>query len=136
MENHIFIKKTGEYQIDVPTVENILNQGLYIMVYNGKVRKVGIFGEGVSSTNRTRFQSYKSMGKNLFEYISNPTKKQNGSFKTIKVLNEKLEIGEKVEVRFKELPKYKYMDGHRWKVDLYYEEEKLKQAYKNTLWLS
>ena len=136
MENKIFIKKIEEYQIDVPIIKNILNQGLYIMVYKGKVRKVGIFGEGVSSTNYTRFNSYRSMGKKLFEYISNPTKKQNGSFTTIKVLNEKLEIGEKVEVRFKELPKYKYMEGYRWKVDLYHEEEKLKQTYKNTLWLS
>jgi len=136
MVNSIFIKKIEEYKIDVPIIKNPIDQGVYIIVHKGKVRKVGVFGEGVSSNSYTRFNSYRSMGKKLFEYINGPTKSQNGSFKTIKVLNEKLKIGEEVEVRFKELPKYKHMDGYRWKVDLYYEEEKLKQTYKNTLWLN
>ena len=50
--------------------------------------------------------------------------------------NEKLEVGETVEVRFKELPEDRMIDGYRWKVDLYYEEKKLKDTYKNSLWLS
>ena len=51
----------------------------------------------------------------------------NGSYKTIKVLNENLKVGERVEVRFKELPQDIEMNGYKWKVDLYHEEEKLKK---------
>jgi hypothetical protein len=54
----------------------------------------------------------------------------------MKVLDEKLEVGDTVEVRFKELPEDRMIDGYRWKVDLYYEEKKLKDTYKNSLWLS
>ncbi len=53
----------------------------------------------------------------------------------MKVLNEKLEVGDIVEVTFIELPKDRYIDGYWWKVDLYIEEQKLKDQY-NTLWLS
>ena len=58
------------------------------------------------------------------------------SYKTMKVLNENLKIGEKVEVIFKKLPTDIYMDGFWWKVDLYREEEKLKKEFKDSLWLT
>ena len=54
----------------------------------------------------------------------------------MKVLNENLKIGEKVEVIFKKLPTDIYMDGFWWKVDLYREEDKLKKEYKDSLWLT
>ena len=60
----------------------------------------------------------------------------NGSYKTMKVLNENLKVGEQIEVRFKELPSDIEMNGYKWKVDLYHEEDKLKQQYKNSLWLT
>ena len=126
----MYITKLKEGYIDVPIIskENIIKRGLYILVYKGKIIKVGIYGEGVKSNNKTRFSSYRQMGKKLTP--------GNGSYKTIKVLNENLKVGERVEVRFKELPQDIEMNGYKWKVDLYHEEEKLKKEYKNSLWLN
>ncbi len=137
-ENYsMIITKIGEYQIDVPTIDvkDIIRYGLYIIIHKGKIRKVGLFGLGADSDSRKRFYGYRDNGINLKKYIDKP-KRQNGSFKTIKVLNEKLKVGETVEVRFKELPDHKDMDGYRWKVDLSYEEKKLKARYKDSLWLA
>jgi len=126
----MIIKKISEGYIDVPLIpkDKVIKRGLYILVYKGRIIKVGIYGEGNSSTNKSRFASYRNSGKYL--------KPGNGSYKTMKVLDEKLEIGDTVEVRFKELPEDRMIDGYRWKVDLYYEEKKLKDTYKNSLWLS
>ncbi len=126
----MYITKLKEGYIDVPIIpkENIIRRGLYILVYKGKVIKVGIFGEGVNSTNKSRFSSYRNMGKNITN--------RNGSFKTINTINENLNVGEQIEVRFKELPEDKIIDGFRWKIDLYDVEDQLKQKYKENLWLN
>ena len=126
----MIIKKISEGYIDVPLIpkDKVIKRGLYILVYKGRIIKVGIYGEGNSSTNKSRFASYRNSGKYL--------KPGNGSYKTMKVLDEKLEVGDTVEVRFKELPEDRMIDGYRWKVDLYYEEKKLNDTYKNSLWLS
>ena len=126
----MYITKIKEGNIDVPIIpeDNVIKRGLYILVYKGKIIKVGIYGEGVNSNNKSRFASYRNMGKNITP--------KNGSYKTMKVLNENLKVGEQIEVRFKELPNDIEMNGYKWKVDLYHEEDKLKKQYKNSLWLT
>ena len=125
----MIITKIKEGYIDVPKIskEDTIKNGLYILVYNGSIIKVGIYGEGVNSTNKSRFSAYRSKGKNIVP--------GNGSYETMRVLNEKLEVGDTVEARFKKFPDDRIIDGHKWKVDLYYEEKKLKDTYKNSLWL-
>ena len=53
----------------------------------------------------------------------------------MEVLNEKLKVGDTVEARFKRVPEDRIIDGYKWKVDLYHEEKKLKDIYKDSLWL-
>ena len=127
------ITKIKEGYVEVPKISDndILKRGLYLLIYKDKVIKVGIYGEGVNSTNKSRFSSYRSVGKNL-----NTITYSNGSIKTMKILNEKLEIGEHIDVAFKALPDDRFIDGMWWKVDLYQEEKRLKNKYKHTLWLS
>ncbi len=124
------ITKLKEGLIDVPKVpkESIIKRGLYTLAYKGKVFKVGIYGEGVKSNNKTRFSAYRSMGLNI--------KPGNGSYKTMKVINEKLNIGDEIQVTFIKLPEDRMLDGYKWKVDLYNEEDILKNKYKDTLWLN
>jgi hypothetical protein len=126
----MIITKVREGYIHVPIIakEYIIKRGLYTLTYQGQVIKGGLFGEGVNSNNKTRFAAYRNMGL----YIT----PGNGSYKTMKVLNEKLKVGDIIEVTFIPLPKDIYQDGYWWKVDLYKEEEKLKTQYKNTLWLT
>ena len=126
----MIIKKIREGYIDVPIVskEDNIQRGIYIMIVKGKIRKVGIFGEGADSNKKKRFSGYRSSGKHL--------KPGNGSYKTMKVLNEKLEVGDEVEVRFKEAPENKVIDGIVYSANLYIMEKILKNKFKNTLWLS
>jgi len=126
----MIIKKISEGYIDVPIIpkDKIIKRGLYTLTYRGKVFKVGIYGEGVNSNNKTRFSAYRSKGKNIIP--------GNGSYKTMKIINEKLNIGGEVKVKFIKLPKDRIIDGYVWKVDLYNEEDKLKNKYKDTLWLN
>ena len=129
-ENNFRITKLKEGHIDVPIIkkENIIKRGAYIMRKNGDAIKVGIYGEGVKSTNKTRFADYRHRGKNI--------KPGNGSYLTMKKLNSILKIGESVEVEFITFPNDRFIDGYQWKVDLYHEEEKLKNKHKDTLLLS
>ena len=94
----MYITKIKENEIDVPKIEkkDIIKRGLYTLVYKGKVIKVGCFGEGVKSNNKSRFSSYRSIGKSFTP--------GNGSYKTMKVLNENLKIGERVKVNFYQPP--------------------------------
>ena len=126
----MIIKKLKKGYIDVPIIskENIIRRGLYFMIFKGSIIKVGIYGEGVKSTNKSRFAAYRNMGKEI--------KPKNGSYKTMKVLNEKLNVGDQIEIRFIQLPDDKIIDGYRWKIDLYHEEEKYKETYKDSLWLN
>ena len=129
----MIIKKINDGYIDVPIIskEDIIERGLYIFLLLPQkiVIKVGIYGEGVKSTNKSRFQMYRSVGKNMGPI-------DNGSYKTIKLLNERLKIGDEIEVLFYKLPEDKIIDGLKWKVDLYDYENKLKEKYKETLWLT
>ena len=126
----MIIKKIKEGYIDVPIIEkkNNIKRGLYLLIYQDQVIKVGVFGEGVKSNSRSRFSSYRSKGKNITP--------GNGSYKTMKVLNENLKIGEHVNVAFKRLPEDIELNGYKWKVDLYHEENRLKNKFKDTLWLN
>lgn len=126
----MIITKVEEGYLDVPLIskENLIERGLYTLTYKDKVVKVGCYGEGVNSNNYTRFAAYRNKGKDITP--------GNGSYKTMKVLNENLEVGDTVEVTFIELPKDRYIDGYWWKVDLYAEEQKLKNQYSDTLWLT
>mgnify|MGYP003625640894 FL=1 len=126
----MIIKKIKKGYLDVPIIskENIIKRGLYVLVFKGEVIKVGIYGEGVNSNNKSRFASYRNKGK----YIT----PGNGSYKTMKILNENLKVGDCVEVFFKKLPEDREIDGYVWKVDLYHEEEKLKNQHKHSLWLT
>lgn len=134
----ITITKIDEGIIDVPVLppNAELDQGIYIMMYHEIPIKVGCFGEGVTSNSKSRFATYRTVGNNLYEYL-NGSKKQNGSVKTIKLINENLSKGESVDVYFKPLPASRVLeDGYTYKVDLYIEENKLKNKYKNSLWLT
>ena len=135
----MYITKIKEGYIDVPKLpKEIRNmqRGIYIFLYKGHIFnyiispvKCGLFGEGVNSNARSRFSSYRSMGKNI--------KPGNGSYKTMKILNEKLNIGEKIEVIFKEIPNdIIEKDGWIYKVDIYHYEKLYKQKHKDTLWLT
>lgn len=133
----ITITKIAEGVIDVPKLPSnaVLSQGLYIMLFEEPI-KVGIFGEGVSSNSRSRFNSYRSMGKNLNSILNGTKNYSNGSLKTMEIINKKLIPGESVDVYFKPLPASRVLeDGYTYKVDLYVEEDKLKKRYKDTLWL-
>ena len=50
----------------------------------------------VNSNSKSRFSAYRSKGKDITP--------GNGSYKTMKVLNEKLKVGEHIDVAFKSLP--------------------------------
>jgi len=122
--------KIKEGYLDVPKIpkEDIIKRGLYTLEYNGNVIKVGIYGEGVGSNNKSRFSSYRSKGKNMTP--------GNGSYKTMKTINENIKVGDVIEVNFIKLPEDRFIDNYWWKVDLYSEEDKLKDTYKDTLWLN
>jgi len=126
----MIIKKIREGYIDVPkiSVEDTIQRGVYIMVVKGKIRKVGIFGEGVGSNSRSRFAAYRSKGKNI--------KPGNGSYKTMKILDENLKVGDEVEVRFQKMPEDIIKDGIVYSANLYIMEKLLKNKYKKSLWLT
>ena len=54
----------------------------------------------------------------------------------MKVLNERLEVGDEVEVRFKKAPENKVIDGIVYSANLYIMEKLLKNKYKESLWLT
>jgi hypothetical protein len=60
----------------------------------------------------------------------------NGSYKTMKVINENLNVGETIKVDWIKLPEDIELYGYVWKVDLYHEEDKLKKKHQETLWLT
>lgn len=133
-----YLIKDGNFEIKVPKLpeEFIYKNGVYLWIYQNKVRKVGIFGEGIKSTSNTRFAMYRTVGKNLWKYIQNILK-SNGSVKPLKTLTEKLEVGEQVEVQFVKLPSEgKYINGLPYRLDLYELEEYFKNQHKESLWLS
>jgi len=132
------IRKEKNFSIVVPKLPEKFNHkaGIYQWVYKGKVIKVGIFGEGVSSSAYSRYASYRSVGKTLFSFTST-TKTRNGSVKPMEVLNKKLKQGDRVEVHICRVPEETLtIGGIPYKVDLYILEEFYKNKNRETLWLS
>jgi hypothetical protein len=132
------LTKEEDYSIIVPKLPEQFKYkaGVYQWIYQGAVVKVGIFGEGISSNAYSRYSTYRSVGKALHSYLST-NKKQNGSVKPMKVLNEKLKQGESVEVHICKVPEeLRSIDGLLYRVDLYALEESYKSKNKETLWLS
>ncbi len=131
------LEKISSHFINIPKVSKThnLRRGIYMWLYKGKVIKVGIFGEGTKSNAYTRYASYRSVNKNIKKYL-NKDNKNNGSVVPIITLINKLLVGEKIEVVFKEVPENRIIDNYPYKVDLYQLEENYKQKYKDTLWLN
>ena len=132
------LEKTKDEEILVPSVpkEFLFKNGVYLWIYQNKVRKVGIFGEGVTSNSKSRYATYKTVGKNLWKYLSK-INKPNGSVKPLQTLCEKIKIGEKIEVQFVKLPsKIKYISGLPYRLDLYTLEEYFKNIHRENLWLN
>ena len=126
----MIITKIKEGHIDVPIIakKDIIKRGLYTFTYKGQVIKGGCYGLGATSNNKTRFRMYRSVGLRMFS--------GNGSYNTMKILNEKLKVGDTIEVTFIPLPENIYQDDCLQKVDVYKEEKKLQAQYKDTLWLA
>lgn len=131
------LEKINPNFINIPKVSKLhnLRRGIYMWIYKGEVIKVGIFGEGTKSNASTRYAGYRSVNKNIEKY-KNKDNKNNGSVVPILTLIDRLLVGEKIEVIFKEVPENKIIDGYPYKVDLYQLEENYKQKHKDTLWLN
>ena len=126
----MIITKVREGYIHVPIIakKDIIKRGLYIFIYKGQVIKGGCYGLGATSNNKQRFQTYRTIGLRMVP--------GNGSYNTMKTLNEKLKVGDTIEVTFIPLPENIYQDGCLQKVDVRKEEKKLQAQYKDTLWLA
>lgn len=132
------LTKEKDFSIAVPKLPEEFKHkaGIYQWTYKGKVVKIGIFGEGITSNAYSRYATYRSVGKSLQGYLFE-NKKQNGSVKPMKVLNEKLQQGESVEVHIcKVSEELLNLNGLPYRVDLYALEEFYKNKNKETLWLS
>ena len=136
----MIITKTKEGYIDVPIIakKDIIKRGLYTFTYKGQVIKGGVFGLGVYSNNKTRFSMYRSVGSRMgsVQNVEKLLATKNGSYNTMKTLNEKLKVGDAIEVTFIPFPENIYQDGCLQKVDVLKEEKKLQAQYKDTLWLA
>jgi len=125
----IEITKTGKHQIDVPILPKKYqwSKGIYTIIFKGTKRKIGIFGTGKSG-GYERFSSYRTVGQDISKVQGN------GSYKTMKILNEKLKVGEKASVHFQKVPEDRIINGIPYIVDLYKIERELQEKSKN-LWL-
>lgn len=125
-------------KLDWPLVSKKLaktfRQGVYQLRYNGVVIKNGCFGEGVTKGINRRFSDYRYMSKNLNE-VRAGIKQKNGSFNTINILDERLVLGDTVEVYAVSFPDDIIINNLPWKVDLYAIEANLKELHKDTIWL-
>ena len=126
----MIITKVREGYIHVPIIakKDIIKRGLYIFIYKCQVIKGGCYGLGATSNNKQRFQTYRTIGLRMVP--------GNGSYNTMKTLNEKLKVGDTIEVTFIPLPENIYQEDCLQKVDVYKEEKKLQAQYKDTLWLA
>ena len=109
------LSKVNKYKIKVPIeltskVGHMkdVKEGIYLWIFPcGLIRKVGLFGEGVTSNFNSRYISYrnaaKNMGNNQGEYVL-PSGKSNGSVIPIQCVIKKLEIGEEVKIAVLEVP--------------------------------
>jgi hypothetical protein len=119
-----------------PLTDKIMNQGVYQLWYNGVVIKNGCWGEGKTKRINNRISGYRNVINNL-EGFRDGTKKKNGSFNTVDLIDKRLKVGEVVEMRAVALPDNKDgEDGLPWKVDLYLIEDHFKNKHKDTIWLN
>ena len=119
-----------------PLTDKIMNQGVYQLWYNGVVIKNGCWGEGKTKRINNRISGYRNVINNL-EGFRDGTKKKNGSFNTVDLIDKRLKVGEIVEMRAVALPDNKDgEDGLPWKVDLYLIEDYFKNKHKDTIWLN
>jgi hypothetical protein len=133
-EHICYITKT-ENGLDWPLSDKKMNQGVYQLWYKGEVIKNGCWGEGNTKSINSRISAYRSVINNL-EGFRNGTKKKNGSFNTVDLIDKRLQVGEKVEMKAVALPDTKEgAEGLPWKVDLYMIEEHFKNKHKDTIWL-
>tara|TARA_R110001606_G_C14845011_1_gene586303 strand:+ start:19 stop:441 length:423 start_codon:yes stop_codon:yes gene_type:complete len=138
--NHIKIfdlVKTVEGSIYIPQVPKkfgTIGSGIYLWVYKGRVIKVGICGDGVTSTFNTRYGSYRTVSDDWESYLSGE-KAKNGSVVPITTLMRLLKVGDKVEVLFQPSPEGRKIDGLPYKIDLPLMEKDLKIKHKDTIWL-
>ena len=111
--------------------------GLYEWEFNSKILKCGLFGEGVSSTASKRYASYRNVGKYLWDFLQNPKKNTNGSYKPMKILNEILKEGESISVYFYEVTDpIVNVGGTRYKIDLASIEKEMKEYNRDTIILN
>jgi len=133
-EHICYITKTKN-GLDWPLSDKKMNQGVYQLWYKGEVIKNGCWGEGNTKSINSRISAYRSVINNL-EGFRNGTKKKNGSFNTVDLIDKRLQVGEKVEMKAVALPDTKEgAEGLPWKVDLYMIEEHFKNKHKDTIWL-
>lgn len=133
----IEVTKTREgldWPIVSPELNTNLRQGVYQILLDGKVIKNGCFGEGMSKGINSRFSQYRSMI-NRLDLVREGHLSRNGSFKTIDLLDSRLKVGDKVQVRAAGLPDDIVINNLPWKVDLYAIEAYLKELHKDTIWL-
>lgn len=140
MDNWIEVTtiKKHETRIEWPLVKKKLakqlKQGVYQLIYNNKIIKIGIFGEGNTKSINTRISAYRSVIKSLTE-IRNGEKAKNGSFNTIDVLDKRINVGDEIIMKVLKAPKDKIINGWLYKADLYHIEKDLKNKHKDTIWL-
>ena len=129
-----YITKTPS-GLDWPLTDKVMNQGVYQLWYNGEVIKNGCWGEGTTKRINKRISGYRSVINNL-EGFRDGSKKKNGSFNTVDLIDKRLKVGERVEMRAVALPDNIIgEDGLPWKVDLYLIEDYFKNKHKDTIWL-
>jgi hypothetical protein len=112
-----------------------MNQGVYQIWFNGVVIKNGCWGEGVTKGINSRISKYRTIINYLDEFRAGE-KTKNGSFNTVDLLDQRLKVGERAELRAVQLPDTKEgEEGLPWKVDLYLIENYFKDKHKDTIWL-
>jgi len=133
-EHICYITKT-ENGLDWPLSDKKMNQGVYQIWFNGVVIKNGCWGEGTAKGINKRISSYRSVI-NYLEDFRSGAKRKNGSFNTVDLLDQRLKVGERAEMRAVSLPDTKEgEEGLPWKVDLYLIENYFKDKHKDTIWL-
>jgi hypothetical protein len=131
------ITKTKKGVIYVPPLginhQHNLQKGIYEWEFIKLTIKFGLFGEGVSSNASSRYADYRTVGKNLWKYEGG----ENGSVKSIKMLDKILKVNESINVYFYEVinPTIE-IDGVRYDINLACIEKEAKEEYKDTLILT
>ena len=127
------ITKTKKGVIYVPPLginhQHNIPVGIYEWEFTNPI-KFGLFGEGVSSNASSRYNTYRTVGKNLWKYEGG----ENGSVESMKILDKILKVNESINVYFYEvINPIIEIDGVRYDVNLACIEKEAKEEYKDTL---